>query len=61
MQGKQWLFETCRIWARNKGNVMSIRSATMQRMKLLILKKTISQIAKQVQGGVKGERDRKQQ
>jgi hypothetical protein len=30
-------------------------------MKLLILKKTISQIAKQVQGGVKGERDRKQQ
>ncbi len=33
----------------------------MQRMRLLILKRTASQIAKQFQGGVKGEWGRKQQ
>jgi hypothetical protein len=54
MQWKQRLFETCHTWARNKENGMLIRSVTMQRMRLFILKKIVSQLLNKFEEGLRG-------
>jgi hypothetical protein len=56
MWGKQGLFETCQTWARNKENDMSIRSATMQKMRLFILKKVASQLLNKLKEGLRGSK-----
>ncbi len=51
---KKRLFKTCCTWGKNKENGMSIRSATMQKMKWLTLRKIASQLLKKFKEGLKG-------
>jgi hypothetical protein len=51
---KQRLFETCHTWARNKANDMSIKSVTVQRMRLFILRKVVSQLLNKFKEGLRG-------
>jgi len=56
MKGKQGLFETCHTWARNKDNGMLIRSAIMERIKLLTLKRITSQLLNKFKEGLRRNR-----